>query len=173
MRKTLYGLVVGSTCLTAAAGNAIADMIEITPYGGIQYAYTDFKRGDINTSLDSMVLRGGARLHELFSAEARISTGIGSGSHQGDKIKNRYNYGAYGLLTLPTGQPYMPYAIAGYTYARSEIGNTRQRDDGLSYGAGVDWALDDVMAINVEVLRTVRNDHTKQTALGLGVSYRF
>lgn len=168
MKKILYGLIVGS-----ASSLAMADMIDITPYAGLQYAYTDFKRGDINTSLDSMVVRGGARFGQVLGAEARVSTGIGSGSHMGEKVENRYNYGAYGVVNLPTGQPYTPYALGGYTYARSEIGNSRQRDDGLSYGAGVDWALDDIMSVNVEVLRSVRNDFTKQTVVGLGVAYRF
>ncbi|WP_162925725.1 porin family protein [Isoalcanivorax indicus] len=168
MKKILYGLMIGSACTVAAA-----DMSDITPYGGLQYAWTDFKRGDINTSLDSMVVRGGARFGQVLGAEARLSTGIGSGSHLGEKVKNRYNYGAYGLVNLPTGEAYTPYALAGYTYARTEIGDSRQRDDGLSYGAGVDWALDDIMSVNVEVLRSVRNDFTKQTVVGLGIAYRF
>lgn len=165
MRRILFGLVAVGAC-----GLVQADM---TPYAGIQYGYTDFKRGDASTSLDSLVVRGGMRFTELLSAEARVSTGIGSGSDDGVKIKNRYNYGAYGVVTLPLGNEFTPYAIGGYTYARSEIGNSRQRDDGASYGAGVDWALDDMMSLNVEVMRTVRNDFTKQTVVGLGVKYHF
>ncbi|MCH8544422.1 MAG: porin family protein [Alcanivorax sp.] len=165
MRRILCGLMAAGACSLA-----LADM---TPYAGIQYAYTDFKRGDVSTSLDSIVVRGGMRFDELFSAEARISTGIGSGSDGGVKAENRYNYGAYGVVTLPLGNEYTPYAMGGYTYARSEVGGERQRDDGVSYGAGVDWALDDLMSLNVEVLRSVRNDFTKQTVVGLGVKYRF
>ncbi|MBZ2188216.1 porin family protein [Alcanivorax sp. JB21] len=165
MRRILCGVVAAGAC-----GLALADM---SPYAGIQYGYTDFERGNVSTSLDVLVVRGGMRFTELLSAEARVSTGIGSGSDSGVKVENRYNYGAYGVVTLPLGNEFTPYAMGGYTYARSEIGGNRERDDGASYGAGVDWALDDMMSLNLEVLRTVRNDFTKQTVVGLGVKYHF
>lgn len=148
--------------------------VQAEMYAGAQASLMKVDRGAISDAqLGALTLRGGMVLHELVSAELRLGTGLSDDSYRNIDVENDFFYGAYARLTPPLEGPVQPYLIGGYSYVENDINGATQRDDGSSYGGGLDLGVGQHSTLNVEYLRLIDNDYGKQELIGLGVNYSF
>lgn len=165
-RKILAAVVVAGVSSLATA--------EMAPYFGVQYGYLDFDRGAVDgAALDAFTLRGGLDINELIAAEARVGLGLSDDTRQGIKTEMNYHYGVYAVINLPTRTQLDPYLLGGYSYVDSTVNGSDYSDDGLAYGAGLKWAMNDESALTLEYLKVADNDYTKQNLISLGILYHF
>ena len=161
----------GAVSVGLLAG-AVAVQAEM--YAGAQVNLMKIDRGAVSDAqLSALTVRGGMVLHELVSAELRLGAGLSDDSYRNIDVENDFFYGAYARLTPPELKAVQPYLIGGYGYVENDINGTTQRDDGSSYGGGIDLGVGQHSTLNVEYLRLVDNDFGKQELIGLGLNYSF
>lgn len=165
-KKTMAALVVAGASSFATA--------EMTPYFGVQYGYLDYDRGVVDgASLDAFTVRGGLDINELLAAEVRAGVGLVDDTRRGVEAEMNYHYGIYAVVNLPTGTRIDPYLLGGYSYVDSTVNRKDYSDDGLAYGAGMKWSMNDESALTLEYLKVADNDHTKQNLISVGILYHF
>lgn len=157
-----------------AAGVSSFANAEMAPYFGVQYGFLDFDRGAVDgAALDAFTVRGGLDINELIAAEARVGLGLSDDTRRGIKAEMNYHYGVYAVINLPTGSHIDPYLLGGYSYVDSTVNRNDYSDDGLAYGAGLKWFMNDQSALTLEYLKVADNDYTKQNLISLGILYHF
>lgn len=165
--RVAYGaLAVG--LLTSAV------VVQAEIYAGAQFNIMKIDRGAVSDAqFDALTLRGGMVLHELVSAELRLGTGISDDRYRNIEVENDFFYGVYARLTPPLEGSVQPYLIGGYGYAENDIHGATERDDGSSYGGGMEMGVGQHSTLNVEYLRLVDNAYGKQELIGIGINYAF
>lgn len=155
-------------------------------YTQLKYAdeNDDNPGNDIDTEPTAGYLRLGIQPAEYIGIEARGGLGIKDDERDNYRVELDEFYGGYLTLGVPINDAVRPYVIGGYTKARvterydgpfsSVISNKETRNnEGESLGAGLDVALTDTVALNLEYMRYLDKDELEMNGLSLGVRSAF
>lgn len=171
--KYKAGVVVAALGLFSV-GAASANDFMPKPYVGAQYGHTNFHRGGLgHVNQNHITARLGAEFAQIVGLEARLGTGFTSVDKGDVRVKDRYHYGVYGVINLPTEIAVSPYVIGGYSYASTGIDEMTIKNDSASYGLGLNWHVSDVVAVTGEYMRFIDNDWSRQSRASFGVKYTF
>ena len=141
---------------------------------GLHYSHLVVDRGDLKRGNPGAVVASvGHRLSPLYVLEGRAGTGLHSECCFGVRLQSELLLGSYLRAELPAPDAIQPYVLAGYSVSRIRIEDTRQRDDGFSYGGGVEFAIGHGMDVRMEYARLLDNDYGRQDAISAGLRYRF
>ena len=149
-------------------------------YSGASYTFLEGDVFDENCDRDVMVLNGGYRFNEYFSAEGRIGFGVSDDDLEGLlDIEVDSILGVYGKFGIPTGTSFYPYAILGYSRVEIELsssligGSESDSDNDLSYGIGADFSISDNFSLNAEYMVWYDDDDIELSGLSIGAIYKF
>lgn len=182
MNKTL--LLAGAACLLAVNANAV----EIKPYVGLDYNYSDLKfahaiNNQIEDNYNTWSVNAGARIHDNFGLEAFYQKALNEKrtSVDGDRISS--NFRAYGLDAigyLPTCTKLEFLGSAGvgkYTMKTRISGDGAETDSGTGYrlGVGAQYNLTENVAVRGMLRHVfVQNSYLDDiNELSLGARYTF
>ena len=90
----------------------------------------------------------------------------------------KYYYGAYLKYDISTKDDFSPYAVIGYTRSKvvssdDQTDNDAVRVSGISYGVGVDYALNDSSLINFEYINYIDSGDVSIDSISLGIKELF
>lgn len=174
LRTALAFFVLGFS-LPALAGG---------PYVGGNYSRMAFDDPERDTDdpvrPDAVTLRVGAEANEVLGLEARGGLGFESDTRDGVEYDLDHLYGGYLKLSAPLEQV-RPYVIGGYSRVRAtatvDLGPLSGREtdtrEGESWGAGMDLALTDDVALNLEYMRYLDKDDLEVSGIALGLRSAF
>src|SRR5690606_13920656 len=170
-------MIMGAAALPAVA------MANQHSYVGLQYSQVEYKEsGAPDIEPTAIAVKAGAQLSDFLAVEARVGFGAGddSVSAGGTKLSLEVdNYiSAYLKPTLPVGERFAVYALAGVTRSKLEMktntgfSDTDSQTD-LSYGVGADLNLSTNSFVSVEYARLLKGDDYDLDALSIGLGFRF
>lgn len=179
--KTIPALVTLSL-LGAASAPALADIYKTRTgglYAGANYTFVDVEGNGLDSDLGTLSGKVGANITPFFGVEARAGFGVEDDSITAttDLSANAF-YGGYATLSLANESPATPYAILGFTRYELELdsqvfGETRDDDSDLSYGLGVNLAINEALAGNLEYMRYFDKDDVTIDGIGVGLTVSF
>ncbi|OEY65354.1 porin family protein [Marinobacter sp. X15-166B] len=176
-------------CALAVAGfiavPAVADQTDTT-YAGVQIAHLTWDEPDVeDLNPTALVGRLGHYVHNNFSVEGRLATGLSddSTSVEGVKVSLEIDYllGVYGVGHLPINDQVSVYGLAGFTKAKASAeasfgGATfSTSDDGtsFSYGVGGQVSLSQNAALTVEYASYYDRKDVQVSGVSAGLNFRF
>lgn len=180
MKRGLVLMIMGATALPAAA------MANQHSYVGVQFSQVEYKESGVpDVEPTAIAIKAGAQLSDYLAVEARVGFGAGDDSASEGPLKLTIevdNYiSAYVKPTLPLGERFSVYALAGVTRSKlkAEItsvlpaeSDTDSQTD-LSYGVGADLNLSTNSFVSVEYARLLNGDDYDLDALSVGLGFRF
>jgi len=166
MQKHIYtsALILAMAIFPAMSAQA-QDMdgdSSIHPYAGMGLGAFGLEYNDTSTSVKKTAFGGygklGADIGDYFGAEVRIgATGSVSQTVPATTITLQVPtfFSYFGKLQFPVTSDFKVYALAGATTAQFKGTNTAgfnrtETKTGFSYGAGVDYSLQDTISAGVE-----------------------
>lgn len=176
MKKAIAVAMVSLGALACVPVTSLADGLYVGgDYTRLQYNSPDDNSNDyINP--DAATLRVGGESGPL-GLEVRGSVGLDSDTKNGIKYKMDNMYGGYLKLSAPVATNVRPYIIGGYTKVKSTAHVDRglvtvkksDTSDGGSWGAGLDLAVSDSLALNLEYMRYLNQDNMELSGISLGL----
>lgn len=169
--------ILGTAVIASSLVGFYANAQTVEPYAGADVGFLDL--GD--ASVTSLHLRGGAKFAENFAVEGRVGFGVGDDSVGPADVSLKHLYGIYFKAGLPVTEQFFPYAVLGYTKAKGEsewtVAGVDLSDSGsesdLSYGAGVDFQLNEAFTINAEYMNYVDKDGVELDGFTIGATLSF
>ena len=169
-----------AVCLLAFVTSAYAERPAnpLKGYLGIQYGAMELSGdavdGDID--IDYGILRIGVRVNENIAIEGRLGTGNDDDKSGGVKYELESIGGVYGLYHFRLNPDLSVYGILGWSAAevKGSINTVtghlsdQEDDDGLSYGAGVEF-----YGISIEAMRYLDTSDITADAVAVGYTYYF
>ncbi len=160
--------ILATAILALASNGAFAQA-----YVGINHAWAKESADELNFDVDHrmVILKGGYQFNDWLSAEARYGQSSTSEDLQlyypyWGYLPTKYTleqyYGGYVTATIPTGNAFKPYFVVGYSKAEAELstryGSISDSASDISYGAGLNFDLNERYAVNFEVMRFSDSD---------------
>lgn len=147
-------------------------------YAGAAYVHSIVERSaNATVATPALMLKGGYDLKHFLALEARVMSGVGTGSRVDSGVETRIDLGnSYGLfLKLATGtHDFRPYLAAGYVKGDLQFeragGSSREDDNSAAYGFGLDAILSESMMLNLELMQYYNANDVTVTGVGLGVT---
>ena len=171
--------------LAAAAALSMSASAYSDNYFGLNLSKTELESSELgeDPSMTTLYLRGGTAITDFLDAELRLGIGIGNDEQEtpGSDINTEAEVaglaGVYAKGHVSLADFATPYAILGWTHIEVGIGgpgaNSDEKEDGLSYGIGVDFNFSELFGINVEYITWSDNDDAELTGLSAGVIFNF
>lgn len=143
---------------------------------------TDFSDGELGVT--SVGLVWGMSIVENLSAEIRSAGGMfGSNVDYNDEsdtttinVDLKYHYGAYLKYNILNKGDLSPYAVLGYTQSKvvnSRVDSNELKGSDISYGIGVDFALNDSSLINFEYMNYIDSGNVSINGFSFGIKELF
>ncbi len=166
--------------LLSLSGHAYSD-----DYFGLNLSKTEFDTESLgeDPSMTTLYLRGGTALTDYLDAELRLGIGIGNDEQgtPGSAINTEAEVAglaaAYLRGHLSLTEYATPYVLLGWSHVEVGIGgpgaNSDEKEDGLSYGVGVDINLTELFGFNLEYVTWSDSDDAELTGLSAGVIFNF
>lgn len=168
MTRILALVLLCVAALAAAAEDAGGHGI------GLQYSHLVVDRGELRRgNPGALVATLERRLSPSYALEMRAGTGLHSECCFGVRMESELLLGGYLSAEVPAPDYLRPYLLLGYSASRVRIEGTRQRDDGFTYGGGVELPVGGGMGVRMEYIRLLDNDYGRQDAVSAGLKYRF
>ena len=180
MKRAIVLMTMGAAAMPLAA---IANQHS---YVGVQFSQVEYKESGMpDIEPTALAVKAGAQLSDFLAVEARVGFGAGDDSISlgGDKLTLEVdNYiSAYIKPTLPVGERFAVYALAGVTRSKLEMkasiggmsGSDTDSQTDLSYGVGADLNLSTNSFVSVEYARLLNGDDYDLDALSIGLGFRF
>lgn len=152
-------------------------------YIGSNYSILDYENTyDISFTAVGLVAGTKTSIHENLSAELRLAGGMfGSqviSENDDINVDLKYYYGAYLKYDISAKDDFSPYAVIGYTRSKvvssdDQTDNDAVRVSGISYGVGVDYALNDSSLINFEYINYIDSGDVSIDSISLGIKELF
>lgn len=141
-------------------------------YGGVMLSEVthDYNNG----SADPVAVVG--RLGKTISQNVAIEGRLGFGLEDDRGVDVGHLLGGYVKGSLPVNRSVAFYGILGLTNLKTTYkcnGCSSDTETDLSYGLGVDFALDSKMGINLEWAHLVDGPGYDAEALSLGLTFKF
>ena len=171
--------------LAAAAMLSLSASAWSDNYFGLNLSKVDFDTDllDEEPSMTALYLRGGTAITDFLDAEVRLGIGIGNDEQEtpGSAINTEAEVagmaGAFLRGHLSVIDFATPYVLLGWSHVEVGIAgpgaNSDEKEDGLSYGLGVDFNFSELFGINVEYITWSDNDDAEITGLSTGVIFNF
>ena len=171
---------LAATALLSLSASAYSD-----DYFGLNLSKTELDTDVLgeDPSMTALYLRGGTAITDYFDAELRLGIGVGNDQQDtpGAAIATEAEVagmaGGYVRGHISVTDYLSPYVIVGWTHMEIGISgpgaNSDEKEDGLSYGAGVDINLSEVFGFNIEYMTWSDNDDAELTGLSAGVIFNF
>ncbi len=156
------------------------DAYDIGPYIGVnigQLRYEEDQLDTINPTAVTATL--GVQLHPNIAVEGRIGGGLGRHEFHSYDVEVRSMYAGYIKGIVPLSPVFSIYGLGGIAGLdlKRDFGEPRTRDNGFSYGIGMDFNLPRGARINVEYTRLlsgVNDGYDYNVNMGsVGVAFRF
>jgi len=182
MKKTVTALCSAILLSTSAyAGGHIKAVSELEPALQVEsyeeevknfYAGLGISVGQVKSHVygkDTVVgitAKAGYNFSEYFAVEFRGSKGL----REGDQLGLDYSYGLYFKPQYPVNEELSIYALAGYAQTKisfenevafNGISNDYTRQNGFSYGLGLDYKLNEEWTLFVDVMNNIDKSTTK------------
>ena len=155
-------------------------------YAGLQYGASDISLNGVSEDFGPGLVMGrfGKFQNDSFALEARLGFGIESESQPISGTADRVIldmgsiFGAYGVVHYDFNSKASIYGLVGVSQAEgntflqtptSRSGSTRQKDSGISFGVGADFAVWKDIGINLEYVSYVSNADFEVSAFGIGL----
>jgi hypothetical protein len=153
MRKFAIMAAVAVAALMAAPTVAHAQW-----YAGAAYTNFDYDGGEV----DAVTGRLGYRFTPNFAVEGEASTGLDD-----EAVELNHNAGVYAVGILPVSSSFDVHGRVGFQ--TSEIGTPigEFEDDGVGYGVGATWRLNNSFGIRGDYTR-LEGDETEADTLSIG-----
>ena len=148
--KTL--LLTSAAALTAlgAASTASAQTVDSPVNLGVGYTYVDADGVDF----DALTLRGGYDFTPYLGIEGEALIGLGDEDVGGFDASLDYGLGAFAKAQYPLADNFSIFGRLGYVWAEVSVdGLGSDSEDGVGYGAGVEYAFNGANAIRGEYTR--------------------
>ncbi len=160
--------MLATAVLALASNGALAQA-----YVGINHTWAKETADAVNIDVDHrlVVLKGGFQFNDPLSAEVRYGQATTSEDlflydpywgYLTTKYTLEQYYGGYVTATLPTSNSFKPYFVLGYSRAeadfRTRYGSVSESESDFSYGAGLDFSLNERYSVNFEVMRFSDSD---------------
>jgi opacity protein-like surface antigen len=181
MKKTAV-LIAVTAVLGISATPAIADLYKSgggSLYAGANYTFVEVD-GDGGSDADLGTLSGkvGGHITPYFGLEARAGFGVVDDDlGSGVDLEAGNFFGGYATLNVVNGSPFTPYGIVGFTRYELEVngplGSADEDESGLSYGIGVNMAINESLSGNLEFMRYLDEDDVTIDGIGLGLTLNF
>ncbi len=142
-----------AAAILAIAAPVVANA-ETTWYGTVGYAGVDASPAN----LGAIQGRLGAQINPYIGVEGEVAFGVKGADVSGTKVKLNNEYGVYGVAKYPVSDKFDVFARVGYARAEAKVAGTSGSDDGVAYGVGANYSLDDKNGL--------RADYTKYNFLG-------
>lgn len=158
------------------------------PYIGGNYTQIQYENDEYDSDtlkIDSATLSAGFEITDFLALEARAGTGFSSDSKGIAEFDMDHLYGGYAKLGVPVGESLRPYVIGGYTKVKGKVkadgtvggvsysvSDTETYED-KSLGAGLDVAITDTVAANLEYMRYVDKDQEDISGISVGLRSAF
>ncbi|NVJ59607.1 MAG: porin family protein [Gammaproteobacteria bacterium] len=161
MNKKIIGLSLASLIsATAFAGD----------YVGVSYKMIEVDAGGPAIEPSAIEAKYGHMFNDNIGLETRL--GFGVGDDEGVSIDS--SLGVYGVYRLKLDQMFTPYGILGYSSTEFGFdGGGFEAFNDLSYGFGVDIAIERQHAINVEFVELFDKDGIEASSFSAGWTYSF
>ena len=182
----LKPIVIASLLLTAAAQAA-----DTGAYAGLAFhrptIELDAGPVDVNWNLTSFSVLGGYQFHQNFALEGRVAIGAND-----DKVGVQSNslivgidrsYALFAKASYPVTEGVAVYGLAGYDYTKfnadavvdGDIENADSSENGLAYGVGVQYAVNDKLDLALEYLvrPDIEDEELKASNRGFGLTATF
>ncbi|MBW1643790.1 MAG: porin family protein [Deltaproteobacteria bacterium] len=182
MKKIIIGLLV-CFCISFSV-SAIAQ----PRYVGVNYLVADFESKKVETTadLDALSINFGQYLHKNFALEGRLGFGFGYDTYNDFSKLTSVDYhlnflsGIYLRGELPLGK-FRPYAMLGLSYVEVKVrgtvlgfrANGYDSDGDFSYGAGLDFQVNDSFGLNAEYMMLIDNSKRQIDSWSVGVKFYF
>lgn len=176
------GLIVAMSALGLAAAPAMADIYKTgggSLYAGGNYTFVNADGNGVgDADLGTLSAKVGGHITPFFGLEARAGFGVDDDDVGGgvDVEANSF-FGGYGTLNVVNESPFTPYGIIGFTRYELEVdgplGSRDEDESGLSYGIGVNMAINDELSGNLEYMRYIDEDDLEIDGIGLGLTFNF
>ncbi|NVK86545.1 MAG: porin family protein [Gammaproteobacteria bacterium] len=164
--------------MTALALALTSSLAMADSHFAINYAmidYSEVEGPDVKPS--ALVVSYGSEVNEYFDFQGRLGLGLAS-----DDISiNNFNVdisvknfiGAYIIAKVPTDSDLQPYGVLGFTRGKLEAdiqgaGKVSESESDLSYGFGVDYAIDTSSALNFEYTVYLDKNGFEVNSIALG-----
>ncbi|KAF0811118.1 hypothetical protein A167_00150 [Alcanivorax sp. S71-1-4] len=151
----------------------VAQAQEARPYFGAQYNFAEVDGGGDEAEFDVFSGRLGVEFNPFLALEARAGFGVGDDRVNGVKVELDHYYGLYAKLALANESQFTPYLLGGYTKVKTDPKLGSDNEDDFGYGIGVDFNLDQALALNLEYARLLDASDVDMDAMSLGFTYRF
>jgi opacity protein-like surface antigen len=155
-----------------------------TGYFGGNIAFLEYSEDLISddASLTAIYGRVGMNLNANFSGEIRVGVGLGDDSVDvlGTEVDVELDkmFGVYLRGGIPVAEGVFPYAIIGYTNGEvtasaSGFGSESESESDVSFGVGIDFALNDELTLNAEYMSYFDKDGAEIGGFALGIVTKF
>jgi len=189
--------ILCSTTLFAGGGKNIvpsnAEVVEVPAmlvdsdmYVGIGLGMAQVSSELYDDDVLDATIKIGYNLHKYLAIEARGSMGFSDGDH----LSHDYSYGLYLKPQYPMNDTFSIYGLLGYAKSKisfenevdfNGITNDYTRQGGVSFGAGVEYILNNHWSLSVDAVRYIDESNVKPEgeyaikvdAFNIGVNYRF
>ena len=165
-KKTL----IGASCLTLSLS---VFSVQADGYAGLSVTYGDSEHQASMKWLESTPTLAQIQFGYFFSDYVAIE------GRYATSIKRSDDFAIDGLASvlakgnMPITDRIALYALAGYSYVRTDFQHQANHDHGATFGIGLHYALSGKMAITGEFVNYLAGDDVRLTALQLGVQFRF
>lgn len=169
--------ILTTAVLALASNGALAQA-----YVGINHTWAKETADavDIDVNHKLVILKGGYQFNDWLSAEARYGQATTSEDLLVYGLTTKYTleqyYGGYVTANMPTNNSFKPYFVLGYSRAeadfRTRFGSISESESDFSYGAGLDFSLNERYSVNFEVMRFSDSDG-EIDGVSLGLKARF
>ncbi|WP_166254570.1 porin family protein [Marinobacter salicampi] len=173
--------LIATVTLACASAPALADIYKSgggSLYAGANYTFVDVDGDDLDADLGTLSGKVGAHVNPYFGVEARAGFGVvDEDINSTTELSVNSFFGAYGTLSVVNESPVTPYGILGFTRYELEVdnvlGSSTEDESDLSYGIGVNFAVNDALSANLEYMRYFDKDDVTIDGLGLGLTVSF
>lgn len=159
MRKFAMMAAVAAATLLGLPAAAHAEW-----YAGAGYTHYDYYGGD----LGGVTGRLGYRVNPNFAVEGELSTGV----EDDHNVELNYDAGIYAVGILPVTQSLDLHARLGYHSSELDTPGGDFTEDGVAYGAGGTWRINQRWGVRADYTR-LDGDDADADAVSLGAVVNF
>ena len=188
MSRTLCAACLAVPMMAMADGNYRYDTrshrgqyeFEPGPYVGVNIGQLRYEEDQLDTINPAVVTATfGVQVHPNIAIEGRVGAGLGRNEFNSYSVDVRSMYAGYIKGIVPLSPVFSIYGLGGIAGLdlKRDFGEPRTRDNGFSYGIGMDFNLPHGARINVEYTRLlsgVNDGYDYNVNMGsVGVAFRF